>query len=83
MVGLLSGVMAEVNIPALFSTQLRLSGVSIGSRADQEDMIRAIEVNGIQPVIDQTYPLEQLAAAFEYNQSQRRLGKVAIEIAAT
>ena len=82
-VGLLSGVMAEVNIPALFSTQLRLSGVSIGSRADQEDMIRAIEVNGIQPVIDQTYPLEQLAAAFEYNQSQRRLGKVAIEIAAT
>jgi NADPH:quinone reductase-like Zn-dependent oxidoreductase len=82
-VGLLSGVMAEVNIPALFSTQLRLSGVSIGSRADQEDMIRAIEVNGIQPVIGQTFALEQLAAAFEYNQSQRRLGKVAIEIAAT
>jgi NADPH:quinone reductase-like Zn-dependent oxidoreductase len=81
-VGLLSGVMAEVNIPALFSTQLRLSGVSIGSRADQEDMIRAIEVNGIQPVIDQTFPLEQLAAAFEYNQAQRRLGKVGIEIAA-
>jgi NADPH:quinone reductase-like Zn-dependent oxidoreductase len=58
-----------------------LSGVSIGSRADQEDMIRAIEVNGIQPVIDRTFPLEQLAAAFEYNQSQRRLGKVGIEIA--
>ena len=81
-VGLLSGVMAEVNIPALFSMQLRLSGVSIGSRADQEDMIRAIEVNGIQPVIDQTFPLEQLAAAFEYNQAQRRLGKVGIEITA-
>jgi NADPH:quinone reductase-like Zn-dependent oxidoreductase len=81
-VGLLSGVMAEVNIPALFSMQLRLSGVSIGSRADQEDMVRAIEVAGIRPVIDQTFPLEQLAAAFEYNQAQRRLGKVGVEITA-
>jgi NADPH:quinone reductase-like Zn-dependent oxidoreductase len=62
--------------------QLRLSGVSIGSRADQEDMIRAIEVNAIQPVIDQTFPLDQLAAAFEYNRAQRRLGKVGIEITA-
>jgi NADPH:quinone reductase-like Zn-dependent oxidoreductase len=31
-IGLLSGVMAEVNIPALFSAQLRVSGISIGSR---------------------------------------------------
>jgi D-arabinose 1-dehydrogenase-like Zn-dependent alcohol dehydrogenase len=71
-----------VNIPALFSMQLRLSGVSIGSRADQEDMIRAIEMNGIEPVIDRSFPLEQLAAAFEYNQAPHRLGKVGIEIAA-
>jgi NADPH:quinone reductase-like Zn-dependent oxidoreductase len=79
-IGLLSGVMAEVNIPALFSGQIRLSGISIGSRADQEDMIRAIETNGLQPVIDRSYGLDEIAAAFEYYQTQSRFGKVVLEI---
>ncbi len=78
-IGLLSGVMAEVNIPALFSAQLRMSGISIGSRADQEDMIRAIEANGIKPVIDRSFSLEQIGAAFEYNQLQSHFGKVVLE----
>ena len=79
-IGLLSGVMAEVNIPALFSAQLRVSGISIGSRADQEDMIRAIHVNGLQPVIDRSFPLAEIRAAFESYQSQSHFGKVGIDI---
>lgn len=79
-IGLLSGVMALVNIPALFSTQLRISGISIGSRADQEAMIRAIDVNRLKPVIDRSFPLEAISAAFEYNEQQRQLGKIVIDI---
>jgi NADPH:quinone reductase-like Zn-dependent oxidoreductase len=79
-IGLLSGVMAEVNIPMLFSAQLRLSGVSIGSRADQEDMIRAIQVNGLQPIIDRSFSLDQISAAFESYQAQSHFGKIVIEI---
>lgn len=79
-VGLLSGIEAQVNIPALFSAQIRVSGISIGSRADQEDMIRAIEVNGIKPVIDRSFALTQIDAAFAYFQSPGRFGKVGIEI---
>jgi NADPH:quinone reductase-like Zn-dependent oxidoreductase len=79
-IGLLSGVTAEVNIPALFSAQLRVSGISIGSRADQEDMIRAIHVNRLKPVIDCSFGLEQIATAFEYYQTQSHFGKVLIEI---
>jgi NADPH:quinone reductase-like Zn-dependent oxidoreductase len=79
-IGLLSGVMAEVNIPALFSAQLRVSGISIGSRADQEDMIRAIDVNRLQPVIDRSFPLAEIAGAFEYYQTQSHFGKVGLEI---
>jgi NADPH:quinone reductase-like Zn-dependent oxidoreductase len=79
-IGLLSGVVAEVNIPALFSAQLRVSGISIGSRADQEDMIRAIDVNRLKPVIDRSFRLEQITAAFEYYQTQRHFGKIGIEI---
>jgi len=79
-IGLLSGVMAEVDIPALFSAQIRVSGISIGSRADQEDMIRAIEVNRLKPVIDRSFALEDIAAAFERFQTQGRFGKIGIDI---
>jgi NADPH:quinone reductase-like Zn-dependent oxidoreductase len=79
-IGLLSGVVAEVNIPALFSTQMRVNGISIGSRTDQEDMIRAIHVNRLKPVIDRTFGLEQITAAFEYYQTQSHFGKIALEI---
>jgi NADPH:quinone reductase-like Zn-dependent oxidoreductase len=79
-IGLLSGVAAEVNIPALFSAQLRVSGISIGSRADQEDMIRAIEVNRLTPVIDRSFGLEQITAAFEYYSTRSQFGKVVLEM---
>ncbi len=47
LIGVLSGFAGELLIPALFSAQIRVSGISVGSRTDLEDMIRAIEVNNL------------------------------------
>jgi NADPH:quinone reductase-like Zn-dependent oxidoreductase len=80
LIGVLTGFVAEVAIPALFSNQIRISGISIGSRADQEDMIRAIEVNRLKPVIDRCFPLQEIAAAFAYYESQKHFGKVCLEL---
>jgi NADPH:quinone reductase-like Zn-dependent oxidoreductase len=80
LIGVLSGFAGEVLMPALFSGQIRVSGISIGSRADQEDMIRAIDVNGLKPVIDRSFALEEIAASFEYYQRQSHFGKVVIEV---
>jgi NADPH:quinone reductase-like Zn-dependent oxidoreductase len=80
LVGVLTGFAAEVSIPALFSNQIRISGISVGSRADQEDMIRAITANRLRPVIDRSFPLEEIGAAFEYYESQRHFGKVCLEL---
>jgi NADPH:quinone reductase-like Zn-dependent oxidoreductase len=80
LIGLLTGFTAEVSIPALFSNQIRLSGISIGSRADQEDMIRAITVNRLQPVIDRRFPLQEIVAAFEHYESQNHFGKVCLDL---
>jgi NADPH:quinone reductase-like Zn-dependent oxidoreductase len=77
-VGVLTGFAGEVSIPALFSNQIRTSGISIGSRADQEDMIRAIEVNHLRPVVDRSFPLQDIVAAFEYYESQQHFGKVCL-----
>ena len=80
LIGVLSGFAGEVFLPAMFAAQIRVSGISIGSRADQEDMIRAIHVNRIQPVIDRSFDLEQITAAFEYYQAQSHFGKIGIRL---
>ena len=80
LIGVLTGSAAEVEIPALFSNQIRISGISIGSRADQEDMIRAITVNRLKPVIDRCFLLQEIVAAFKYFESQKHFGKVCLEL---
>jgi NADPH:quinone reductase-like Zn-dependent oxidoreductase len=60
--------------------RLRLQGVTVGSRRDQIDMVRAIEANGIRPVIDRRFPLEALAEALRHQQAGQRVGKICIDI---
>ncbi|MET0239058.1 MAG: NAD(P)-dependent alcohol dehydrogenase [Sphingobium sp.] len=60
--------------------RLRLQGVTVGSRADQIAMVRAIEANGIRPVVDRSFPLEGLADAFRYMQAGGHFGKIVVEI---
>jgi len=80
LIGVLTGFAGEVELPALFSNQIRVSGISIGSRADQEDMIRAITALHLKPVVDRRFRLEEIAAAFEYYESRVHFGKVCLEM---
>jgi len=80
LIGVLTGVAGEVSIPALFSNQIRISGISIGNRADQEDMIRAITANRLKPIIDRHFPLHEIVAAFKYYESQNNFGKVCLDL---
>jgi NADPH:quinone reductase-like Zn-dependent oxidoreductase len=79
-VGVLTGFAAEVSIPALFSNEIRTSGISIGCHADHEDMIRAITANHLKPVVDRTFPLQGIAMAFKYYESKKYFGKGCLEI---
>jgi NADPH:quinone reductase-like Zn-dependent oxidoreductase len=78
MIGVLAGQKAEISTASIMARQLRVIGVTVGSRAQQIDMIRAIEVNGIRPVIDREYPLENLADAFRYQESSQHFGKICL-----
>jgi NADPH:quinone reductase-like Zn-dependent oxidoreductase len=60
--------------------RLRLQGVTVGSRRDQVEMIRAIEANGLKPVLDRSFPLESLADAFRHLQAGKHVGKIVIDI---
>ena len=60
--------------------RLRLQGVTVGSRRDQLDLVRAIEAGGIKPVIGRTFPLDALAEALRCLQAGEHIGKICIEV---
>lgn len=80
LIGVLTGFAGELVIPALFSNQIRTSGISVGSRADQEDMIRGIEATHLKPIMDRQFPLHDIVTAFEYFESQKHFGKVCLQV---
>jgi NADPH:quinone reductase-like Zn-dependent oxidoreductase len=43
-------------------------------------MIRAIDANGIKPVIDSTFPLDEIAAAFRHQGAGKHFGKVCLSL---
>lgn len=60
--------------------RLRLQAVTVGSRRDQIDMIRAIEAHDIHPVIGEVFPLERIEAAFERMSEGALVGKICLKI---
>jgi NADPH:quinone reductase-like Zn-dependent oxidoreductase len=80
LIGVLAGFQGDVNTAALMSRQIRLVGITVGSREQQQEMIRAIDANGLKPVIDKSFPLEALADAFRYQASAAHFGKICVAI---
>ncbi|KAM3426144.1 hypothetical protein NHJ13734_009632 [Beauveria thailandica] len=77
---------AEVQ-PGFFDCLMNLCtarGLMVGSRAQVEEMCRAIETNPkiLQPVVNKKrFKLEDVKEAYEYQWSGKHVGKVCIEIA--
>ncbi len=81
LIGVLAGVVGEIPTAEIMGRNIRLHGITVGGRAHQRAMIRAIEANGIRPVIDRSFPLEELAEAFAYQASGAHFGKIVVDLA--
>ncbi|MDO7928858.1 NAD(P)-dependent alcohol dehydrogenase [Pseudomonas sp. KFB-139] len=79
-IGILTGVAGQLAIVPALIKQLRLQGVLVGSRSQQQDMIRAINATGIRPVIDRSFPLTDIVEAFRYQETNRHFGKITLDI---
>lgn len=79
-IGILTGLSAEVSIITALVKQLRLQGLIVGSRAQQQDMVRAIDANHMRPVIDKVFPLENIVDAFRYQETNQHFGKICLEM---
>ena len=80
MIGVLSGGMAELNLGRVVTTNVRLQGVTLGSRNAFEEMVRAIELAGVKPPIDpKRYAFADVADAIRAIADGRHFGKICIE----
>ena len=80
LIGVLAGFAGPVPTMQIMAKQQRVIGITVGTRRQQLDMIRAIDVNGIRPVISDHFPLADLAGAFQHQESGRHFGKIVVDI---
>ncbi len=65
-IGFVAGREVPFNAPAFVGNFARLNSVLVGSRASFEDMLRAMTVAKIKPVVDKTFAFDETHVAFEY-----------------
>ena len=78
-IGLLSGLMKDVNVAAIFSQNLTIKGITVGNREQFEQMLRAIDQNNIKPVIDAKFELSDLKNALIHMQGASHFGKIVLD----
>ena len=79
-IGILTGVGGEISIVTALVKQLRLQALIVGSRAQQQAMVKAINTNKMRPIIDTVFPLESIVEAFRYQESHKHFGKICLEM---
>ncbi len=79
LIGTLTRQQGDMPLSLLMIKQARLQGLVVGSRRQQQDMVRGIDALGLKPVIDRTFTLEALADAFRHEESGQHFGKICVE----
>jgi NADPH:quinone reductase-like Zn-dependent oxidoreductase len=80
LIGVLAGPQGNANPHDLMFKNASLHGIGVGSRASLEQLIQAIEVNKIKPIIEKAFPFDQAAEAFRLQASGNFLGKIVIKV---
>jgi NADPH:quinone reductase-like Zn-dependent oxidoreductase len=79
-IGVLSGVQATIPLTAILMSNVRLQGILVGHRASFEALCRALAQSESRPVIDSTYALADIRAAFEHMAAGAHFGKICVRI---
>ncbi|MEI9994584.1 MAG: NAD(P)-dependent alcohol dehydrogenase [Rhizomicrobium sp.] len=79
-IGVLGGFSAPMMIPVVFAKNLHIHGISVGSRAQFEDMAAFIEAHKLTPVVDQVFAFGELRDALRLMQAGGHFGKIVLRI---
>jgi NADPH:quinone reductase-like Zn-dependent oxidoreductase len=79
LIGILTGLAGPLPLINALVRQLQLRAVLVGNRRQQIEMIRALDATGMKPVIDSSFPLEDIVTAFRHQESNKHFGKICLE----
>ncbi len=78
MIGVLSGGTMSASLGLVVTRQVRLQGITVGSRDGFEAMLRAIGQHRVEPVVDRVFAFEALKEAMAHLKAGAHFGKVCI-----
>ena len=79
LIGVLTGLGGDVPTGRLMTKQVRLQGLIVGSRRQQQEFVAALSLSDIRPVIDRSFTFERLPDAFRHQESGAHFGKICVE----
>ena len=80
LIGVLSGIVGEVQTGHILHKALTVRGIYVGSRAMFKSMNDAITQHRLEPVIDRVFSFDESPAALRHLESAQHFGKIVIRI---
>lgn len=78
LIGVVTGITGNVPTAALMGKQLRMTGITVGSRTHQLDMVRWLNEVGLRPHLDLVFSYGRLTDALRLQESGKHLGKICL-----
>lgn len=80
MIGVLTGAAGEVPTAAILRKSVRVQGIYVGSREMFETMNRAISLHEMHPVVDITFPADEVQDALRHMGDAGHFGKIVVTL---
>lgn len=78
--GSIEGLKSEIDLRFVMMKRLTVHGIFVGSRNDIADFNNFLSTHPLKPVIDRTFPLEELPDAMKHMKSGSHMGKVVVTV---
>ena len=78
--GAIGGSLVELDIRTLYLKDLSLLGCTVLEKGVFAHLVKRIEQDDIVPVVDKTFPLDQIAEAQKYFETKQHTGKIVLTL---
>jgi NADPH:quinone reductase-like Zn-dependent oxidoreductase len=76
--GATTGPKVDLDLRFLFSRQLALLGSYMGTMSELNEVLSHVFAGHLKPIIDHTFPLQEIRAAHEYMEKSQMFGKIVL-----
>src|ERR1700728_3073854 len=76
--GATTGPNVGIDLRHLFARQLSLLGSYMGTMGDLHEVLRHVFAGRLKPVVDRTFPLQDIRAAHEFLENSQMFGKIVV-----